>query len=162
MNYSLRLLGLALLLVSAWLVGAGYAAYCKRRLRVISAFVSLISHIEKRVTLFLSTQSDLLSGYENSDISEFVEQARFGKGLYEAFLAVSGKLPISEEIKKSLSDFFSDFGKSYKDRELKRISMFLDELTEEQKLEEEKTPARIKLAYTLLFAAAGSLVIILL
>ena len=72
------------------------------------------------------------------------------------------KFFLSEEVKTKLSDFFSGFGKNYREGELKRISLFEKELYELYRREETETPKRIKLAYTLLFAAALSIVIILL
>ena len=162
MSYSIKLFGLALILVSAWLAGVGYSSYRKRRLSEIKGFVQLITYIEKRVTLFLSTQRQMLVGYEDESISSFIGEVTAGKTFFDAFSSVKGKMWLSEEMKEKLSDFFFEFGKSYRDSELKRIEMFKKEIIEIQNREEEETPGKIKLLYTLLFALALSVVIILL
>ena len=162
MNYSIKMFGLALILLSAWLVGLMYSRYCKKRLLQTEGFALLLSHIEKRVSLFLCTQKDLVSGYDNESIADFVREAESGESLFSAFCAVKQKFFLSEEVKTKLSDFFSGFGKNYREGELKRISLFEKELYELYRREETETPKRIKLAYTLLFATALSIVIILL
>ena len=92
----------------------------------------MICHIEKRVTLFLSTQRELLIGFENRDISDFISHVEEGKTLSSAFDSVKGRLALSEESKSMLGDFFSDFGKSYRTQELLRIEMFVKEFFEKQ------------------------------
>ena len=162
MSYLAKLFGLALLLLAAWLVGAGYSFYCKKRLKQTEQFLSLILHVRKRIEIFMATQKNLLCGYESDALSRFVMAATEKGSLYEAFKEVRGGLCVSEELKGRLSEFFSEFGKNYREAEMKRTELFCAELREELKKEEERTPVRIKIAYTLLFAAAGSLLIILL
>ena len=162
MNYSMKLFGLSLILVSAWLLGRAYSFYCKKRLLQLRDFVALIAHIKKKVTLYLSTQSELLSGFVGESIAEFTDLFGSLGNIFEAFGKVRSKLCLSEKTKDTLSEFFEGFGKSYREGELERAELFLREMTEELKNEEESTPKKIKLAYTLLFASALSLVIILL
>lgn len=162
MNYSLKLFGLSLILVSAWIVGKGYSLYTKRRLSEMESFALLLDHIEKEITLFLSTPRKLLSDYLSPPIEAFLEEARSGGDLGEAFRKARSKLSLSEKFAQLLDRFFSEFGKSYRDGELKKIEICKKELLSELKTEEESSPGRIKLAYTLLFAAALSLVIMLL
>ena len=162
MSFFTKLFGLTLLLLAAWLIGAGYSSYCKKRLKQTEDFLSLVMHVRKRIEVFMATQKKLLCGYESDSLSRFVAAAIEKGSLSEAFEEVRGGLSVSEELKGRLSEFFSEFGKNYRDSEIKRTELFCNELREEVKREEERTPVRIKIAYTLLFAAAGSLLIILL
>jgi stage III sporulation protein AB len=162
MNYTLKIFGLSLLLIAAWLLGRAYSSYCKKRLLELSDFLSLISHIKKKVSLYLSTQSELMMGFSGESIRAFTDSFNSVGSFSEAFETTKKKTALSEKTKTTLSEFFSGFGKSYREGELERIDIYLSELSEELKTEEEDTPRRVKLAYTLLFAAALSAVIILL
>ncbi len=79
----------------------------------------------------------------------------------DAFLEARRSLAVSEDTKKRLAIFFSDFGKSYKDGEIKRCEMFCEELEKTLSFEREEEPKRIKLGYTLLFASALAVIILL-
>ena len=162
MSATLKLFGLSLLLFAAYLVGAGYSSYCKKRLSQLEAFVLLITHINKEITLFLSTQGNILSGFENSTIDEFIEKVGEIGNLYDAFCAVCGNFCLSENMKEKLKAYFFDFGSNYREGELMRTKLFLSEVSEDLKREEQTAPNRIRLAYTLIFALSLSIVIILL
>ncbi len=160
---SLKLFGFILLLLFALLLGRAYSAYAKRRTLECESFLLLIGHIREGISLFLSTPAELFSSYEDELLmsSGFLTAVREGEEVSSAFEHSKGSLALSEEVKKRLSLFFSEFGKSYKDGELKRCELFEEELRRAAELEREREPERIKLGYTLLFSAALALIIFL-
>ncbi len=160
---SLKLFGFALLLLSAVLAGRAYSSYCKRRTKEIESFLSFITHIKEKIMLFLSTPSSFAESYsdENLENSGFLPSLRDGEGLKAAFSKCSAKLAVGEEAKKRLTAFFADFGKNYKDTEIKRCELFCEELEKTLAAEREEEPKRIKLCYTLLFSAALAIIILL-
>ena len=156
------MLVLSCILIASWLVGRGYAAYCKRRIAEEERFLSLLLHIEKGITLFLKTPREIADSFSGEEISDLLERVRSGESLGEAFLGVRRRLALSSRMSDRLSEYFSELGTGYREVELKRLALFIGEVREDLAVEEERTPVRIRLAYTLLFAAALSVVIMLL
>ena len=162
MNYTLRLFLCALIPLVALIVGRSYAVYCKKRLSELEALAALLSQMEKGITVSLSTPRELFSSLKLPELYDFTERVRSGESLYDAASRVMPRLVISEDTKEKALEYFSEFGESYRDGELKRLELFRRELIADKRDEEERAETRIRLCYTLLFAAALSVVIMLL
>ncbi len=163
MRETVKIIGFVLLLAAAFLIGRAYSAYCKRRTLETESFYALLVHISEQITLFLSTPKSFLSEYTDGQLenSGFLAFVREGGSMADAFEKSRAKLALSEETEKKLSSFFSEFGRSYKDGELKRCELFCRELSNILAFEREEEGRRIRLGYTLLFSSALAVIILL-
>ncbi len=158
-----KLFGFALLALCALLFGRAYSSYCKRRTALLASFLSLITHLGDEISLFLSTPKSVFMAYKDEQLENcgFLPAVRAGESLKSAFEKCEKSLAVGEEAKVRLRVFFSEFGKSYKDGEVKRCEIFCNELSQMLKSEREEEPKRIKLSYTLLFALVLAIIILL-
>ena len=163
MRETLKLFGFSFLLLLALLIGKAYSGYCKKRVRSLESLSLLLLRLEEGVSLFLSTPSSFFQDYEDEYLTEvgFLELVRSGENMANAFRKTARRMALDRQTEERLSLFFSDYGKSYKDGELRRISIFQRELEEVLKRETEEERGRVKLAYTLLFSAALGIIILL-
>ncbi len=149
-----KLLGACVLLVSSILIGRIYESYCERRLLELSEILRMLAHIRSKISSFLCPQSLLLSDFESEVLEEsgFLRAVGEGKTLADAYKA--SRLLISKKDGRALEAYFAELGKSYKDEELSRLDRVYRELDESFKCESERVPKDVKVAKTLLTAAA--------
>jgi hypothetical protein len=163
MKETLRLFGFAALILCALLVGRAYSAYLKRRINTLESLSAMLSELKEGVALFLSTPENFFKDYEDKLLwsSGFLPSVRAGENMADAFLRSDLGAALDERTKKRLLRFFSDFGRTDRNREVERIDAVRSELEDRLKAEREEEPSRVKLAYTLLFAASIGAVILL-
>lgn len=156
--------GIVLILIFALLVSREYDRYLKKRLAEASAFLSYINHIRKQISRFLSPVSDWRESFSDGRLEDigFLPRVREGVTLDEAFQACRERLSVSEEMKKTLGSFFSDFGRGYLDEEIKKADTAFSQAEEIFKKESEECKKSSKIAKTLLLSLALSLALILL
>ena len=159
-----RLGGILLITLSAYLVSRGYSAFLDRRESETEGFFDLLLHIERELGLSLSSGRELWRGFENEALckSGLLPLLKEGVELPSAFAECRKRLMVSAECEKILLRFFSDFGRDYKDGELKRIAMAKEELSKllcEEKTENKKNK-RVVGAIAFGFAASAAILLI--
>jgi hypothetical protein len=145
------------------LIGRAYSGYCRRRIRSVESLSLLLLRLEEEVSLFLSTPSGFFQNYEDEHLSEigFLDSVRSGESMADAFRRSAGRMALDKQTESRMALFFSDYGKSYREGELRRIEIFQKELDQVHKRETEEERGRVRLAYTLLFSAALGIIILL-
>ena len=163
MREAIRLFCFSLILLFAFLFGRAYSSYCKRRVDTLESLCRMLSDLEEGISVSLTTPADFFSDYREEllESSGFLSGVRSGEGMAEAFSHSGLPATLGEESTKRLSRFFTEFGGSYREGELRRIEIFRAELTEAYKEEREKLSDRIKLVYTLLVSGSRGLIILL-
>lgn len=163
MSDFLRILGGALLLLCALLVGREYSAYAGRRIAEHQGFIALISHSEGMIGRFLSSGDELWRGFDNEALERvgFLPLIKDGKDADSAFSTVKGRLSLGDEAKKKVEEFFKDFGSGYKDQEIARISALRAELETSLKSETAELEKNSRVLNALLVGGALGLIILL-
>ncbi len=154
MSIAYRAAGAAILLFLSVFIGKAYEKYCERALSETKELLRMLLHMRGKISTFLSPQSGLLSDFESEVLSStgFLVAVQEGKTLFDAY--GGSRFAISKEQKRAFLRFFSEFGRGYKSEELSRIDSLYRETSEELKKERERTAKDIKIAKTLLIAAA--------
>lgn len=126
----IRWCAVGLIMLSAILLGREYSAYADRQVREREGFIALLLHIEREIGRSLSYGLGLWRGFSDPSLERcgFLPLLREGCSPEDAFFKCSPKLALSGEIKEKLQSFFSDFGKGYKDGEIKGIERLRGEL----------------------------------
>ena len=163
MSFYIKIVGGLILLACAFLIGKAYESYAFRAISEYEAFLSMLGHIKNKINCFLMTTCKLLCDFESGPLEEsgFLPKLREGKRMSEAFEDASARLAISKEAKKLLSVFFEELGVGYKDEELNRISGVERELSSILSREREEMPKNVRIAKTLLLAAALGILILI-
>ena len=158
----MRLVGCILLALSGFLVSRWYTRYLERRLAEGEACLGLIEHISGEISRYLTPPGRLLNGYRSSLLEELGFLERAGEaGFADAFAAVSRRLTLPKEGTELLSRLFRDFGRSYRDGELARLSEARDGLAPIVARLREELPRDIKLGRVLVAAAVLGGIILL-
>ena len=161
MSLGTRALGAVILLCASLFVGRAYEKYLEGRLSEAREILRMLLHMREKINAFLCPQRELLSDFR-SDILErvgFLGKIRGGIGIYEAFMDT--KFSFACEIYETLSAYLSGFGKRYKSDELARLDSTVRVIDGYVKREQEQLPKDIKIAKTLLGAAALGIVILM-
>lgn len=129
MNYLVKTIGSVLLLYAALFITREYEKFLGRRLGVCLGFCELISHVRRRVEGYLTPADRLLDGFECGALEDvgYMSKAR-NSGLRNAYFEVEGALPLDCATREALSEFFTDFGKDYKEETVKAADRALSAL----------------------------------
>ena len=159
----LRWCGAALMLIFALFCGREYSAYAERRSGEGRAVLSLLAHIEKMIDSYLSPHGELFLGFNDEWLEGcgFLAALRSGEGLASAFSSSQEKMLLSEGVKKRLSDYFSDFGKGYKEAELKRLRDCRADIEKMLLSEGDELKKSVKVARALLLGGAVGIAILI-
>ena len=159
----IRWCAVGLIMLSAILLGREYSAYADRQVREQAGFIALLLHIERRIGHSLSYGSDLWRGFSDPDLEKcgFLPLLSEGFSPRDAFAKSSRKLALSGEIKEMLLVFFSDFGKGYKDGEIKGIERLREELESDLNAIRPELEKNKKVINALLLGGAASAAIML-
>ena len=160
MSYYVAAAGSGLILLFAYLVGRGYAAYAGRRYDQYEGLVALIEHMKGQLECYLAGGEAMLDGFRSDTLSE----VGFFDGEGDAamrFERVKDFLTVDADTKDRLSRFFASFGSGYRQAESERLIDILSFLVRQRdayRVEKEKS---VKLVRSLLVAAALGLIILL-
>ena len=164
MNVYFRWGGGAVLLVAAALVGREYTAYTERRISECEGFLSLLSHIEGKISKYLSFGDGLWRDFSDAELERvgFLPALREGLTASEAFSRCNARLSLGDDVRERLGAFFEDFGKEYMEGELKRLRLFREELAKIHAAECVELRKNAKVVRTLLIGAAlGALILLI-
>ncbi len=162
MTSYLRLCGAVAVLVAVFFIAREYSVFARRRLDELRGFHSLLEYIGGGISKYLSFGSGLWNGFSCDKLEScgFLQMLRDGEHPGKAFSRCKSRLALSTEQKDVLEKFFLDFGREYKDSELKRVSEYrvrLGETLEKEVLELEKN---VKVVRALLLGGGLSVVIL--
>lgn len=127
----------------------------------MAAFCDLLLHIKGQISRFLAPTSELLSGFDSPELLECGFLGEFEKSSDLTLALAASKTTLGEKFSAILSEFFSGFGKEYRDGEISRVEYFLEQLRAEEAREREELKKSERLTRTLLTAAALALAILL-
>lgn len=161
MSFYFRIAGGCALLFFALLCGRAYAEYSARAIAQLEGFISLLSHIRRKISVKMVTQSNLTSGFEDQSLEKcgFLPAAREGVRLHIAY--TKAKICICKEARRVLDAFFSDLGRGYLADELRRINSAESECEKIIEREREEALREVKLVYTLLVASSLGILVFL-
>ena len=161
MNLYIRWGIIAALLVLSVILGREYTKYREQRLRQMRAFGELVLHIRGQVSRFLSPTRSLLDGFSSDELSRIGFTSEFERSRDLSAALEGANTSLGEGYKKILSEFFSGFGREYKDGEVTRADHYIELLGREEEREREESQKSVKLTKTLLLASALALAILL-
>ena len=162
MSLYLRWGGAALIMIAALFACREYSVYAEKRILQHKGFIALISHAEEMISKFLAKGIELWQDFSDSALEEcgFSSHLREGRSLSEAFSACEVGICLPKDVKEELRDFFSGFGKSYKDGQLSSLSEFRKRL--ENRLKEEELSLEKSLKVTKALIIGGALAVVIL
>ncbi len=159
----IRWCAVGLIMLSAILLGREYSAYADRRVSEQAGFIALLLHIEREIGSSLSYGIGLWRGFSDKSLEGcgFLPLLRDGCSPEDAFTKSSQKLALSGETKEKLLGFFSDFGKGYRDGEIKGIQRLRGELESDLNTLRPELEKNKRVINALLLGGAASAAIIL-
>lgn len=159
----LRWCGAALMLIFALFCGREYSAYAERRSGEGEAVLSLLAHMEKMIDSYLLPHGELFLGFSNEWLEGcgFLAALRSGEGLSFAFSSSQDKLLLPEGVKKRLSDYFSGFGKGYKEAEINKLRECRADIEKMLLSDGEELKKSVKVTRALLLGGAVGIAILI-
>lgn len=159
----LKWCGAALVLVFVLFLSREYSSYAERRAREGESFIRLLAHIEKMIDSYLLPHGELFLGFSDDwlEKSGFLGKLREGSGLSHAFSSASDRLAVSEPIKARLAEYFSGFGKGYKEAELLRLRECRTDVEKMLSAERTELEKNVKVTRALLLGGAAGIVILI-
>lgn len=159
----LKWCGAALVMISALFFGREYSTYAERRADEGESFIRLLAHIEKMIDSYLLPHGELFLGFSDERLEKcgFLGKLREGSGLSVAFSSASDKLLICESIKTRLAEYFSGFGKGYKEAELSRLRECRTDVEKMLSNERAELEKNVKVTRALLLGGAAGIMIMI-
>lgn len=142
----IKLVGSLLILAAGGFAAFGSVNREKKRLRVLEAWIELLSYIRGQIDLYLMPMDDILSHAEQSLLR------RLGVSSQTRSLRVclERTLPdLDDESRRLLSIWIRECGSSYREEELRRCDHTLRALREQRDRLASALPARLKLTVAL-------------
>ena len=158
----LKWLGCIFILLFALLLGREYSAYLKRKKDELAGYISALLHIEKMIESYLATPSEIFRDFDSVPLEKngFLPAVRSKKTLYEAFRSAKASL-LSADSSACLGEYFKDFGKGYREREISRTRAAAETLRNISALECEEIDKSSRIGSVLLLGAAAGLTILI-
>lgn len=165
MTGAISLIGATLVVGCAIFLSRAYGAFAERRRAETEEFYLFILHIKGEVARFLSKPERIFQSFEAQSLDSVgflsVENLVGDAPLSSAYGAVRDKLSVSSGADKILYEFFSGFGRDYRDGEIKRCDAYAEELSRLWAREEGELVKSLKVTRAVLAAAALGIVILL-
>jgi len=163
MSEILRLFGSVLIVLGAIILGRGYGEYCERRLKESEGFLAFLVHARGEVVRSLTPPEGFVRSFRSEALegSGFLSALRGGESLGSAFESSMKKSSLGKELRELLSEFFSEFGRDYKDGETARIEDYIDRVRTVVESERENLEKNSKICRVLLVAGALGLIILM-
>ena len=154
-----RILGAVLLAFSGGLGAYLSNQRAARVLRQTEAWLALLHHIRGQVDCFARPISDILSGCELSLLNACGYR---GEDVPESLDALLARCAIGDgETEKIVTDFSREFGKSYREEQIKSCSYSCDRLIRRRDALAEQLPAKRRVNSALWISGALTVVILL-
>lgn len=157
----LRWCGAALIMLCALFCGREYSAYAERRICEGAGLLALLLHIEKMIDSYLAPGGELLVGFSDEWLEKCGFLGKMREGGVAAFPTAADSLAVGESIKKRLSDYFSGFGKGYKESELARLRECISDCKKMLSEEREELEKSVKVTRALLLGGAVGIAILI-
>ena len=165
MTGTLSLIGATLVVGCAIFISRAYGAFAERRKAETEDFYLFILHIKGEVSRFLSKPERIFRSFESEALDSvgfLAPENLTGEAPFSsAYGAVRDRLSVSYSTDKILSEFFSGFGRDYRDGELKRCDAYAEELSRLWAREEGELLKSLQVTRAVLAAAALGIVILL-
>lgn len=157
-----KALGIGLILLSAFLFLSEYEKKIKNKEKLLEGFLSLTEHIRRQIYCYLTPPSELIENFNNETLSEigFLDYAK-KEGLSSAYTSFKDKMPLSEAVNKELTALFESLEKEYKDGAVRALDSAATGFKETLAKEIEQNKKDLKVARTLVTAAALGIVILI-
>lgn len=161
----IKALAAVLVFFTARTLTAEYKRFTEKRLAVLDGFLSLLSFIKNELSCRARPSAEWAGEFVSAALGEigFTEEFIKTGSLQAAFLhANEGGTALGEESKKLLSSYFSSFGKSYRDEEIKEASRVHEELLRIISREKNDMQRSLRATRILAYATAAGLIILFL
>ncbi|MBO5316369.1 MAG: hypothetical protein J6B48_08075 [Clostridia bacterium] len=162
MSEIIKALGIGLILLSAFLFSSEYEKKIKHSERLSEGFLSLTEHIRRQINCYLTPPSELIRNFSNDALFEigFIDLAE-KEGLGAAYKSLKDDMPLCEAVKKELTSLFKSLEREYKDGAVRALDSAAASLKECLAKEREENKKDLKVARTLVTAAALGVVILI-
>jgi hypothetical protein len=154
---AIRYFGVAIILITALIGAISGARLEKKRLRVLDAWIALISHIRLQIDCYLMPLDRILATADRALLANIGnERAQTADALLKASLPY-----LDTDVAQQLSAFFATLGSTYREEELKCCDYYLARLRTHREAVATSLPARVKAKITLtLCVAVGSVILL--
>lgn len=160
----MRYLAAAVILLSALWVGSGYLRYSESRLGEYAAYLKLLDHVEWALSTRCATVKEWCHGFTDKTLESLglLPAIRDGAPISEAYEAAEKRGKSSKRAKQILSEYFSQYGRSYLDSELTKLKLTRDALRAEAERDESALSVSVRSFRAVILAVALGAVILLL
>ena len=162
MKLFLKITGcVVLILVSLYLSG-GYKRFIKKRIAEYEGLVALLSHLEEKISHFLSFGEELWRDFRNEEMEKcgLLPLLRGGEPIHSAFEKCKDRLSIAKSASQKVYAELRRLGKGYLENEIQRVSEIKQALEGQLSEEISESEKNAKIADALIFGAAAALIII--
>ena len=155
-----KAVGVALIFLGGFFISGRMNKRAESELRLTDSWISLMRYIKGQVECFGMPLENILSQCDIGLLSELgYKKGRAPKDLLELI----GECDMPDgETAGLISEYAKEFGKYYREEQIKRCSYYLSALEEKRKQESDKLPQRKRLNTTLWIAGSLAVGILLL
>lgn len=163
MSYLIKPATCVLLAVICLLIIRGYSGYMKKRRFETREILRLCEVIRKSIATRLLTPREALAGIssESAAVERFRSAVVSGATLSEAFSEVRLVLSLSGRIRSSLCEYFAEFGRGYRDDEVRCADEFIERYRAELEREEASGEADERVARAIIIAVTLGIIILI-
>ena len=161
----IKALAAVLVLFTARTLTAEYKKFTEKRLAVLDGFISLLAFIKNELSCRARTSAEWAGEFASASLNEigFTDELVRTGSLHSAFLHVNeGGTALGDESRKLLGSYFSSFGKSYREEEIKEASRVHEELLRIVSREKNDIQRSLRATHVLTYATAVGLIILFL
>ena len=164
MSTLFRYAGLALVALAAYFLGRSYEERENARVRALDGFVGLVRHIRTAVATYLEPIPRAVLSFADEELERIglLPLLRDGGVLSEAYASVSGRLSLGADAQRLLSGLFERLGRGSRDETVRDMECTLEELSKIAERERAELEKNVRLAKTMLYAAALGIIILFL
>ena len=158
----IKMIGSALVLVGAAIVGGEIRASRRAKLALREELYRFLLHIRLQISCFLRPPCEMCIGFESKELREtkFLDELASGEGLLGAFSASRLSELLSDEEGRVICELFSSLGGGYVEDEIKILDAYTEKFLECLEAERRKYSRDVRLVRTL--SASGALGVIIL
>lgn len=144
------------------IIASGFAASIlgmrreRRRLKVLEAWIDLLSHVRNQIDCYLTPLDEILA---KIDVSDFGNLSKAPVTL--SSLLASTQNDLGEEEKKLLASFVREIGGSHREDQVKQCEYHIDRLREQRQKRAEELMPRIRVTTAICLCASLGAAILL-
>ena len=128
----------------------------RRKLRVLEAWIDLLSHVRNQIDCYLKPLDEILA---KIDVSDFGDPSKSPVTL--SSLLASTQNDLGEEEKKLLTSLIREFGGSHREDQLKQCDYYIDQLRNRRQRRAEELTPRIRVTTAICLCASLGAAILL-